>query len=157
MVPDEPLIAELTCAIPGRLRLRLPAATPSALEDLAGALEGIRSVHGVRRGAASRSVVVAHVPGSETLEEVRRALWGRSVKLRDPVVVGHRQGSTGLDQTVRRLTGDGGLPIVIPAWLAGLAVVQAVRGDDRLRDAPWYVLAWYAYSTAVMLRRGRAG
>ncbi len=35
----------------------------------------------------------------------------------------------------------------MPLGLGLLSVRQALRGPDRLGDAPWYLLAWYASET----------
>lgn len=140
------VIAELASAVPGRLRLRLPAATPSDLEELTEALRGIASIHTVRHSVVSRSIVVQHAESAEVLEDLRDALGRRSVELR-ALAATQRPSASDLGRTIRRVA-VGELGVVIPVSLGGLALAQLVRGEDRLRDAPWYVLAWYAYSTA---------
>lgn len=86
---------------------------------------------------------------------VERVLAERSVDLRPP---GARSPSD------REAPGQGGTlgssaagvaRAAIPVWLGARALAQAVRGTARLRAAPWYVLAWYAYATSGLSRRER--
>lgn len=62
-----------------------------------------------------------------------------------------RGAADGLDRRVHEATDGLGLRLLVPAGLAGLAGRQAVRHGARVRDAPWYVLAWYAFNTFMRL------
>jgi hypothetical protein len=56
-----------------------------------------------------------------------------------------------LDRRVARTTGGLHLRFLVPAGLAALSARQATRRGARLEDAPWYVLAWYAFNAFLEL------
>lgn len=59
------------------------------------------------------------------------------------------------DRVVGRRSGGTDLRLLVPLGLGLLAVRRAMRGKERLADAPWYVLAWYASETFLRFH-GRA-
>ncbi len=58
-----------------------------------------------------------------------------------------RRAIVGANEVVRRRAAGDDLRTLAPLGLGLLALRQFVRDDQRLADAPWYVLAWYASGT----------
>lgn len=158
---ERPLAAaRVASSVPGRLRLRLPAG-PELRDRLALAAETL----------GARADVIAVEPrwqtGSLVVHYDRAAadgLWKSLAELglprpaasatqveaatatnqaRGPVV----KGLVRANELVARRTQGPDLRTLVPVGLAMLAVRQLVRGEQRLADAPWYVLAWYASET----------
>ena len=150
--------ARVASAAPGRLRLRLPAGPEgrdrlaAAADALAGRVEVIRAEARWRTG----SLVVEYDPAAV------EAVWSVLVELglARPVATASRPApgadpdaarvlaalSRANDLVARRTHGPD-LRTLVPVGLGMLALRQLVRGKQRLADAPWYVLAWYASET----------
>ncbi len=58
-----------------------------------------------------------------------------------------------VDASVRRVTRGNDLRLLVPLGLAGLSLRQALRDAPGLKDAPWYVLAWYAFDAFMKLQK----
>ncbi len=57
-----------------------------------------------------------------------------------------------LNQVAGRATGGTDLRLLVPLGLGALSLRQVVRDAPGLRQAPWYVLAWYASETFLKFR-----
>ncbi len=159
--------ARVASSVPGRLRLRLPA-TPAGrnmLADAAGALAGDGELLVAESRPRSASLVVSYDPGRtvdvwvrlrELGLQVPDAPVGGSVEARDP---GLRVMTAvkALDAAVPRFTAGHDLRTLIPLTYGLLAARQLVRGEQRLHNAPWYVLAWYASESFQKAQRSRGG
>jgi len=141
-------------AVPGRLRLRAidrsARAHVLAVAEEVGRSEAVTSVD-VR--AASASVVVRFQPEDATA--VADLLLSLGVELRaglplaparDPASAIGAAALAANQAVGRRLDGTD-LRVLVPVGLGVLAARRAMRGEERLADAPWYVLAWYASET----------
>ena len=65
----------------------------------------------------------------------------------DPQVARVLGALTRANALVEARTAGTDLRALVPVGLGMLALRQFVRGEQRLVDAPWYVLAWYASET----------
>lgn len=149
-------------AIPGRLRLR--AVGPSGRERLTSVADAMRAwpeTTSVQMRPQSLSLVVGFDPEhTPTVADRLAALGvelpaaGRSSPI-DPADA--MSGAVGVANraVARRLDGTD-LRSLVPLGLGLLAARRAIRGDERLADAPWYVLAWYASETFLKFHGGAA-
>ena len=159
--------ARVVSSVPGRIRLRLPT-TPAGRSALAAASEDL-AAHGEILVAESRprstSLVVSYDPGRavdvwvrlrELGLQIPDAAVGAAVDVREP---GQRVMTAvrALDAAVPRVTAGHDLRTLIPLGYGLLAVRQFIRGKQRLHDAPWYVLAWYASESLQKAQRSRRG
>ena len=147
-------------AVPGRIRLR--ATDPSARHALASVAEEVGTwdeVTSVLVRPRSASVVVRFSP--ELGDAVADSLLSLGVHLRahgGPPVASDPGATIGAAAAAanravgRRLNGTD-LRLLIPLGLGLLSARRAMRGDQRLAEAPWYVLAWYASETFLKFRR----
>ena len=157
--------ARVASSIPGRLRLRLPA-TPegrSRLSAAAAELAGDPESLIVHLKPASASLVVEYDPAGAT------SVWSRlrglglpgsetesSPAVTDP---GNRVIAAAgvLDAQVTRRTHGHGLRTLIPIGFGMLAARQLLRDTERIGDAPWYMLAWYASETFQKMQIPKGG
>lgn len=58
-----------------------------------------------------------------------------------------RIAAQGIDRAVAGRAAGADLRLLVPLGLGLLSLRKALLGDDRLADAPWYLLAWYASET----------
>ena len=58
-----------------------------------------------------------------------------------------------VDRATVRATGGHDLRLLVPMGFAVLSLRQLRRGDQRLRDAPWYLLGWYAFESFTKLQQ----
>lgn len=147
--------ARVVSAAPGRLRIRV-ARGSSASGELARverALDAIDEVTEVAVRIYAASVVAQFDPrdlaavtaGLDALG-LRVPESGRSHSAEDPATV-VREAASAVDGAMARRFSHGGLRTLVPLGLGLLSVRQALRGTDRLGEAPWYLLAWYASET----------
>ncbi len=61
----------------------------------------------------------------------------------------------GLDAIVPQVAAGHRLRTLVPLTYGLLAARQFVRGEQRLADAPWYMLAWYASQSFQKTQRWR--
>ncbi|MBA2638232.1 MAG: hypothetical protein H0U79_08460 [Solirubrobacterales bacterium] len=61
---------------------------------------------------------------------------------------------SGANRAVAHRLGGTDLRALVPLGLGLLAARRAMRGEERLADAPWYVLAWYASETFMKFHGG---
>ena len=146
---------EVVSVVAGRIRLRARRRPlgGDALAALGRALEAVDGVGEVELRAHSSSAIIRFDVGQEAavLDGLRalgvelpepRSAWGEA----DPAaVIG--EAVSAVNRAVAGRVPSGDLRLLVPLGLGLLSVRQALRGRDRLRDAPWYVLAWYASET----------
>lgn len=158
--------ARVASTIPGRLRLRLPssAAGRRQLAAAAAELAGDRESLVVHPRPASASLVIEYDPArADQVWSRLRALglpaaesWDASPTVTDPAtrVI---SAAASLNQQVARRTHGHELRSLIPIGYGMLAARQLLRGTQRIGDAPWYVLAWYASETFQKLQTRKGG
>ncbi len=155
MTPGEAqpkLRAEIASVVPGRIRLRMQRGPEMLVEltALAQTLESSPAIAQVTARPHSASVVIEFDPGEEALVEAHLDGLGVSGRqsttgspLRDPAAA-IRNAATAIDLAVAQTVPGAGLRLLVPLTLGLLSVRQLFRGDDRLSDAPWYLLAMCA-------------
>lgn len=157
--------ARLASSVPGRLRLRLPATGEGRdrLTAAAGELEAHAELLTADVRPRSGSLVIRYDPVDSV------DVWVRLRELGLPVRDAPDDAATAvLDPSTRVMTALKGLDAVVPRVAAGhdlrtlvpltygvLAARQFLRGEQRLSEAPWYVLAWYASETFQKAQRSR--
>lgn len=159
--------ARVASSTPGRLRLRLPA-TPAGRSMLAAAaadLVGHEDPLVVESRPRSSSLVIHYDPAHSVDVWVRLRTLGLQIPDSpagatpapvDPptrVIAAVR----GLDALVPRVAAGHDLRTLVPLTYGLLAARQFFRGKQRLTEAPWYVLAWYASETFQKAQRSRGG
>lgn len=159
--------ASVASSVPGRLRLRLPA-TPAGRNLLAAAAAEL-AAHGELLVADPRprsgSLVVRYDPAHSVDVWVRLRALGLQVPdapaggSAPPVDPSTRvmTAVSGLDALVPRVAAGHDLRTLVPLTYGLLAARQFFRGEQRLTEAPWYVLAWYASETFQKAQRSRGG
>ncbi len=145
--------ARVVSALPGRLRIRV-ARGPSAagdLESVQRALDAVDEVTEVLVRSHATSLVVHFEARNDAavtarLQGLGIAPWAPPANhAGDPVALTRGAADALNGAVVRRTPHD--LRTLVPLGLGLLAARQAMRGPERLGDAPWYVLAWYASET----------
>lgn len=141
-------------AAPGRVRLR--ATELRGREQLWSLAEEVAQWPEVAAAdvrAGSSSIVVRFDPAEA--ETVADGLLALGVDLRAGATSDRPAGAAAIVNSTatianravaRRLEGTD-LRLLVPLGLGMLAARNASRGRDRLAEAPWYVLAWYASET----------
>jgi len=146
---------EVVSVVAGRVRLRArrrPLAG-EALAALGRALDAVDGVGDVELRAHSSSVVIRFDVGREAavVDGLRalgvelpesRAAWGEA---NPAAVIG--EAVSAVNRAVAGRVPGGDLRLLVPLGLGLLSVRQVLRSRDRVGDAPWYVLAWYASET----------
>ncbi len=149
--------ARIVSAMPGRVRVKLPRArrTAGEMEGIVAALEASAAFARVHANPSSGSVVVLHDPSADVGEELRRGFRELGIAVVDgperPLAGGSAApeqrllaGAAALNASVARAADGVDLRLLVPLGLAALSLRQAMRGAPGLKEAPWYVLAWYA-------------
>lgn len=137
-------------AVPGRIRLRATHAEGRRrLASLADELSGFEEVASVEVRASSASVLVRFDPNDA--REVADRLLSLGVDLRvgaapPPPASAAAAAGWANAAVARRLDGTD-LRTLVPLGLGLMAARRAMQGEDRLSEAPWHVLAWYATQT----------
>ncbi len=150
--------------LPGRLRVRHVARRrgPEQLEALREALQARPDVDAVEVNPRTASVLVFYDPGRVSFEGIRGALAEVGLNLAaDAGAAESRPGGAArvlgavqaLDRRVVGATGGTDLRLFVPVGLAALSARQALRDSPRLGQAPWYLLAWYAFDSFLKLNR----
>lgn len=156
--------ARVASSIPGRLRLRLPMTADGRyrLAAAAAELSGDPDSLIVHPRPASAGLVVDYDPAGAD------RVWSRLRGLGLPAT--ETESSPGatdpatrviaaagvLEEQVARATHGHELRTLIPIGYGMLAARQLLRGRQRIGDAPWYVLAWYASETLHKLQTSRS-
>ncbi|CAA9472919.1 MAG: hypothetical protein AVDCRST_MAG65-870 [uncultured Solirubrobacteraceae bacterium] len=159
--------AQVASSIPGRLRLRLPATAAGRhrLATAAAALAGHDEFLVAEPRPGSGSLVLHYDPAHSVDVWVRLRALGLQVSDAAP-----GGSAASVDPSTRVMTALRALDALVPGVAAGhdlrtlvpltyglLAARQFVRGEQRLADAPWYVLAWYASESFQKAQRSRGG
>lgn len=156
-----PSEVRIVSAIPGRVRLKL-SGSRGALDELKRIADELTDrMPGALAEAnlRARSVLVRYdvqALGADAVDAALRDL-GVAVASRPPAAaalpaaVRLADAAGRLDAGVRRATGGTDLRGLVPVGLAVLALRQAFSDAPGLRQAPWYVLAWYAYEASPRL------
>jgi hypothetical protein len=144
--------------VPGRMRLRLTAGAASAVR-LNAAVEALNDDSAVSAATPhwqTGSLLIRYDPSdferlSSTLARLGldlKATTGTAAASRG-VEPGARVGRAvvAANGLVGRRAGGNDLRTLVPLGFGLLALRQFVRDDQRLSDAPWYLLAWYASET----------
>lgn len=143
----------IASAIAGRIRLR--AVGPSGRATLAAvalAVGEVPQITAAQLRMQSGSLILSFDPKqASVVADALRTLGispipERSATPRDPAVAIEGVVARANREVERRLDGWD-LRSLVPLGLGLLATRSAIRGDARLSDAPWYVLAWYASET----------
>ncbi len=155
-----PVIASATT---GRIRLRVLRGprTSAELAALAQTLESFPEVVDVKPRPHSASVVIGFDSRDTATVEAHLHGLGISNKRqsaaepppRDPAAT-IRDAATAIDRAVGNRVPGANLRLLVPLTLGLLSLRQLVRGDDRLSDAPWYLLAMYAADSFSRLQPG---
>jgi hypothetical protein len=146
---------EVVSVLPGRMRLRARRRPlgGEALAALGRALEAVAGVGGVELRPHSSSAIVRFDAGHEAAvvdglsalgvdAPVARAAAGEADAA---AAIGEAVGA--VNRAVAGRVAGGDLRLLVPLGLGLLSARQVLRGRDRVADAPWYVLAWYASET----------
>ncbi|HEV2769563.1 MAG TPA: hypothetical protein VGV40_05195 [Solirubrobacteraceae bacterium] len=148
-------------AVPGRIRLRaIDRGGRHSVASMAQELGTWPDVTAVHVRPRSSSLVVRFDPQHASAVADRLLGLGVDVRAGGPSPVS-RGPATAIEAAAgsanravgRRLDGTD-LRVLVPLGLGLLAARRAMRGDQRLADAPWYVLAWYASETFWRFRGG---
>jgi hypothetical protein len=157
--------ATILSIIPGRVRLKVLGRwrAPEELERVTAALEALAGVNAVRASSLTGSVLVRYDAVGTTVDDLRAAFEGLGLTLVDeePPERAHgapaRRVSEAADRVssrVGRRLGGSDLRLLFPIALGVLSLRQATRDAPGLDQAPWYVLAWYAYDSFLKLNGG---
>jgi hypothetical protein len=140
-------------AIAGRIRLRaVGAAGRESLASVADAVGDLPQITAAQLRPQSGSLVVSFDP--EHASAVADGLCalgvnpitdGPAAPVDPTVAIGNAAARA--NRAVERRLDGWDLRSLVPLGLGLLAARSAMRGDARLADAPWYVLAWYASET----------
>ncbi len=141
-------------AVPGRIRLR--ATDGEGRRSLAAVADELRSSAEVMAAdvrTRSASLVVRFDPVHAS--DVADRLGALGVDLRigvpdappDPATTVVGAAAAAANRAVGRRLDGTDLRALVPLGLGLMAARRAMRGEERLADAPWYVLAWYASQT----------
>ncbi len=106
-------------------------------------------IRAIKVRPAAASAILEFDPRDATTVEgrlrelgVRGSQNDRRHSLGEPAVIMKTTASLINRAVGQRLPGD--LRLLVPLALGLLSLRQFARGDDRLSEAPWYLLAWYA-------------
>lgn len=140
-------------AIKGRIRLRaVGAGGRESLASVADAVEDWPEITSAQLRARSGSLVVSFDPKrASTVADGLRELGVDPTADRPPApshpAVAIESAVAGANRVVARRLDGLDLRTLVPLGLGLLAARSAMRRDERLADAPWYILAWYASET----------
>ena len=148
--------------IPGRMRFRLQPGqrVPETMQQISAALGKVEVV-GIETNLQTGSVLVHYDPGVTTADQLQAAF--ASIDLQpvldlEPSVApdtrpaGRVMTAAGeLNSRVGRATNGVDLRLLVPLGLGALSVRQAFRDTGGLKNAPWYVLAWYSFDSFIKL------
>ena len=149
--------------ITGRIRLRAVGATGrESLASVADAVGDLPQITAAQLRPQSGSLVVNFDPEhASAVADGLRALGvnpitdqPRAAPVDPTVAIGSAVARA--NRAVERQLDGWDLRSLVPLGLGLLAARSAMRRDDRLADAPWYVLAWYASETFMKVHRSTA-
>ncbi len=159
--------ARILSVVPGRVRLKVfgRRRTPEELERVTAALDALSGVSAVQASSLTGSVLVRHDPFGTGIDDLRTALERLGLTLVYEESSERAQGTQarwvveaaeGVNSRVGRRLGGSDLRLLFPAALGVLSLRQATRDVPGLDQAPWYLLAWYAFDSFLKLNYGEA-
>lgn len=159
--------ARILSVVPGRVRLKVfgRRRTPEELERVTAALDALTGVNAVQTSSLTGSVLVRHDAAGTGIDDLRTALERLGLTLVYGESSERAQGTParwvveaaeGVNSRVGRRLGGSDLRLLFPAALGVLSLRQATRDAPGLDQAPWYLLAWYAFDSFLKLNDGEA-
>ncbi len=156
--------AHLAHAVPGRIRLKLPAirSDPEAAQEVRDRLSSLAELRHVEVNPASASVVLYYDTASENgvlsrletlFDGFSRNGGARSANTNGQPAAAIANRFQRADQRIERATGVG-LRLLVPLLLAGFALLALVLAALRRKKIPlpgWYDLFWFAFNTFIIL------
>ncbi|MDQ3355485.1 MAG: heavy-metal-associated domain-containing protein [Actinomycetota bacterium] len=123
-------------------------------------IDALSGVSAVQTSPLTGSVVVHYDPGGTGVDDLRTAFEGLGLTLMEAESAERAQGSParrvldaadGVNYRVGRRFGGSDLRLLFPLALGALSFRQATRDAPGLDQAPWYLLAWYAFDSFLKL------
>ncbi len=155
--------ARVVSATPGRVRLKLTGVLRAGgeTEQLGEALRARAELVEVRTNPHAGSVVIRYDADRSSFDDVLGWLANAGLTILTGVIPSSgaldrsaRSKFTGtLNRWVATATRGGDLRLLAPIGLGALSLRQALSDVPGLRQAPWYVLAWYAFDSFEKLHR----
>jgi Heavy metal associated domain 2 len=115
----------------------------------------------IRTNAQTGSITVYYEREQVNFEEVLSQLQNLGILIEDPpkilsetskAAANLKSMMAGLNQRVKQVTeGEVDLRFLIPLLFSLLALRQLFSKSPRLKTAPWYILAWYAFDSFLKL------
>lgn len=150
--------ARILSVVPGRVRAKVfgRRRTPEELEGITAVLDALSGVTAVQTSPLTGSVVVRHDPAAAGIDDLRTAFEGLGLSLvaEEPSERTQRtparrvyEAAEGVNARVGRRFEGTDLRLLFPIALGALSFRQAVRDRPGLDQAPWYLLAWYAFDS----------
>ncbi|MDP8943646.1 MAG: hypothetical protein M3N16_05955 [Actinomycetota bacterium] len=132
------------------------------MQRIGAALDARPRIRATEWRVTTGSILLRHEQDIDVLDEVRSALGAAGLELAvDVAIAGYPSAASpagrisdaagSLDAAVERTTGGLPLRTLVPLGLAALSLRQALRGAAGLKEAPWYVLAWYSFDAFLKL------
>jgi hypothetical protein len=162
--PQEKIYLQVVSRTPGRVRLRVSPEhrEGEAMSRVAGAIKAFfPQIQTIRTNTQTGSLRLYYDPEQVNFEEILSQLPSLGVILGDApknLPETSQAAATltglmaGLNQRVKQATeGSFDLRFLIPLFLSLLALRQVFSKSPRLKRAPWYVLAWYAFDSFLKL------
>lgn len=157
----------ITHSVPGRMRVRVRGQRAEKGEALSALRDQVGDVGDVTTDARTGSALITYDPTAcdpAAIVELLRQAHSAFRSLTPPRMQGgvDRSASTVAREVQTRAgkanaavlqatQGRLDLRILFPLTLGGLALRQLVRQGVDFRDAPWYVLAYYAFDSYIKL------
>lgn len=162
-----PIHTHIVSSTPSRTRLKVSQKrrNPVEMERIASALRASPDVHEVRTNVQTGSIVVHHAPQISSLESIDTTLQDLGVILASvaevqmPFIQEKSEVASNLTSAVFDLNKRVGvatngvvdLRLLVPVGLGTLALRQLLRNGLQIENAPWYVLAYYAFDSFIKL------
>lgn len=161
MAPPVPEKVYLEHWMPGRARLRVPRPrSPERFRRIAGRAGGMRRVRHLDANAGTGSLLLT-VPVDDPLDILIDDLRLAGIEVISPqrLTLPTVQTQSAASSVVRRLAstwnarlhmatnGSIDMRFVVPALYLLMALRNFGKQRGRLRDAPWYQLAWWAFDS----------
>ena len=159
-----PLRLQVISRTPGRVRLRVSPEhrEGETMSQIASAIAVFfPQIHKIRTNIQTGSLTVYYEGEQVNFEEILSQLPSFGVIIEDGAKILPETSQAaanltsvmaGLNQRVKQATeGSFDLRILMPLFLSLLALRQLFSKSPRLKTAPWYLLAWYAFDSFLKL------
>jgi hypothetical protein len=159
-----PIYLQVVSRTPGRIRWRVSPEhrEGETMSQIASAIQVFfPQIHTIRTNIQTGSLTVYYEREQVNWEEILSQLPSLGVILEDtPKILPETSQAAanltsamaGLNQRVKQATeGSFDLRFLMPLFLSLLALRQLFSKSPRLKTAPWYVLAWYAFDSFLKL------